>query len=220
MGIMTLGKRASSGETFANGRSPAGPLAARPPPGGWPRLAESGRLGIRDGDAQATLPVLLVEVPMEWGIVPRQAVPSGELLEPGEIAFRQLGCRVIARVAEIDAATQGASLACRAAPEQVLPRAGRAVIQGALRRRSLAQEELDLGLRDEQGVTVLAKPTAAAAELTDRREPGDLGIELGVEGAQLGVQAGFGVRAAGNQRWVCNHHLGTIAREDWISASE
>src|SRR5262249_43112558 len=135
------------------------------------------------------------------------------------VTFRQLGCRVIGGIAEIDAATQGAPLARRAAPERVLPGAGLALIQRALRGRSFAKQELDLGSRNEQDVTELAESTATSTELTGRPELGNLGIEVGIQGTELRGSAGLADRVFRQWRRDFTGHFGSFVRVDWISAS-
>src|ERR1700722_15608588 len=110
----------------------------------------------------------------------------GQVLEASNVAFREFRRRgLIARIEVIDATTQRACLPSGASVLCILPRAGRPAIE---RSRSLGcptQEKRDLEGRDEQGMSVFAEATAATAEMTDRAQARNLGVELVIERAKL-----------------------------------
>src|SRR5689334_14877141 len=107
-----------------------------------------------------------MEVSMEGGIVPRKVVPIGQPLEPRDEPLREeWGGILVGWIAEVDPATQGAGRSGRATAAVILPGAGLPLVERPGRRGGLAQEILQLGCRDEQGVPILAEAAAAPADL-------------------------------------------------------
>ena len=117
-------------------------------------------------------------------------------------------------VAVIDAAAQWPAIARRAVPARILPGASLAPIQRPLWLGRAVQQELNLGGRDEERVSILLEAAAAAAQLADRPEPGHFRVELLVQSAQLGggqrtravarsaSVAGMSSVISGSSRWT------------------
>jgi hypothetical protein len=106
---------------------------------------------------------------MERGVVPRKAMAVAEGLEARDEALGELrDCGEIGRIAIVDAATQRSHLPRRTATRGILPWARVSPVERTPRSRGPLEEELDLNRRDEKGMSVLAKTTAPAADLTDR----------------------------------------------------
>jgi len=160
-----------------------------------PWLVESLGIGAGQVDRESSPDTFCFEVVMQGGVVPRQTVDLGELLEPADEPFRDLLAGMLIRgVAEINTAAERARIACRAAPCLILPGARFAPIERAVRWGCLIEEEPDFGGRNEERVSVLLEPAAAAGELTNRTETSHLPIELCVQSDDFGAPCGNGAR--------------------------
>ena len=153
---------------------------------------------------------------MQWGIVPRQAMPLEVRLEPGNEPFGQLRPRA-RRPDRSNKRDNPAGVPSRAATatERVLPRAGLATVQRALRVRSLLREAGSRASR-RTGMSVLAKAAATTAELTDRSESGHFDVEFVVQGA---VRSKLRSAAPVRRGRAIDLHRSflTMAKEDRIS---
>ena len=103
----------------------------------------------------------------------------GQLFEPADIALRQVVRGSLIRwIAIVDAAPQRPAVARCTVPERILPWACVALIQRPDRLGCAFQQQLGLECRDEESVPIFLETAAAPAQLTDRPERSNFGVEL------------------------------------------
>jgi len=141
----------------------------------------------------------------------------GRSFEAADEPFRQLAAGILVRrVAVVNTAPERTRIPCGAAPVVILPGASLAPIERALGPGCRAQQEVDFGGRDEERVSVLLEPAAAAAQFTDRTETSHLGIELLVQSNELGAPCGLGTGQG--RTWMISH-FGVFEIDDKISST-
>ena len=88
---------------------------------------------------------------------------------------------LIRGVAIIDAASQRPGLAGRAVARVLLPGTSLALVERRAGGRGAPEQILDLGRRDEKGVTILLEPATPPAQPANRPSPATSPIELVVK---------------------------------------
>ncbi len=132
---------------------------------------------------------------MQRGVVPREIHGSHQLFQSRDGRLREVGTmRSVARIAKVDPTAERSGLPRGASPSLILPRAGRAVVERSDRRRSIGDQDGELGRGHEEGVVVLDEPTAPTADRADRGQAGDVGIQAPINLLKF-VPKIFGVEA-------------------------
>jgi hypothetical protein len=161
-----------------------------------------------------------MEVSMEGGIVPGQAMALGQPLEVPDELLGELGsCLLVGGIAEVNPTTQRPGFAGRATTVSILPGARLTFIEWSCRLGCLGQEVVDFGRRKEQGMSILAEPAATSTDQANGRETGHRGIELRIQLAEIGVKPRPFWLLIGDGGSVVSDHFSTVAREIWISLS-
>ena len=149
---------------------------------------------------------------MQRCVIPRLAMPAGELFEPGDELFReQGGIGLVSRVTIIHAAAERPRVSSGAMAALVLPRASFPVVERPLRGWGFIDQERGFDRRHKERVPIVFESAAPARKLAHRSQQRHRLVELSIERLEARRAARRRVRrpdaAAGSARSVISASL-------------